>query len=242
MILCGIDIETSGLKPEESYITEIAWIIKDTNDPKPLATKTYFVKNETDVEISPEITQLTKITARHLSYGLDLSTILRKFSADCMVFEVDYLVGHNALAFDKPFLKHHGSVVGMPLPNRTWIDTKIDVKYPWDCKNNALIYLAAYHGFVNPFPHAALYDVMTMLKVLGHYDIDEIAARADSPLVTMQALVNYDNRELAKKAGFSWENLGNKHYPKCWVKQFREYDLKKMEPFPFNTYELTREA
>ena len=49
-------------------------------------------------------------------------------------------------------------------------------------KTRSLPYLAADHGFLNPFPHRALFDVMTMIQIAGMYDINEILKYADSPI------------------------------------------------------------
>jgi hypothetical protein len=89
------------------------------------------------------------------------------------------------------------------------------------------MYVAAYFGFLNPFPHAALFDAMTTLKVLEQFDVAQVAARAAQPWVVLRAMVDYDNREQAKARRYYWETLGDKKYPRAWVKKVKESDVEK---------------
>ena len=41
--------------------------------------------------------------------------------------------------------------------------------------------LEHYHGFLNPFPHRAVTDVMSMLKIASQYDLDRMADLAKLP-------------------------------------------------------------
>ena len=43
------------------------------------------------------------------------------------------------------------------------------------------------HGFVNPFPHRAVTDVLSMLKIFSQYNYDRVFALASSPIVTIVA-------------------------------------------------------
>jgi DNA-dependent RNA polymerase auxiliary subunit epsilon len=61
-----------------------------------------------------------------------------------------------------------------------------------------------------------------MLRVLANYDINAVLEYQKIPFVTMQALVTYDERNLAKEQRFSWEQLGDKKYPKMWVKRIKK--------------------
>jgi hypothetical protein len=88
-----------------------------------------------------------------------------------------------------------------------------------------LMHLAASHGFLNPFSHRALFDVMTMLKIMSEYSFEEVLLQSKVPFVIARALVDYDNRQLAKDARFNWEKIGEETFPKQWVKQVRENKL-----------------
>ncbi len=110
------------------------------------------------------------------------------------------------------------------------IDTMIDL--PFDEKihgSKKLTHLAATHGFLNPFPHRAVFDVLTMLKMASYYDLKTILARNASPTVTVVARVSFDDKDKAKALGFHWEATS-----KTWEKRYKEIDLKTMD-FPFQT-------
>lgn len=229
MRLCGIDLETTGLDFDKDHITEIAWIIKDFKDPKALVQRSSLIYPKFDA-VSAEITELTKITHRHLVRGgSSFESVVADLEYDLTELEVDYIVAHFGNNFDRPMLlscmKRNG-VEAVKISTMPWLDTKADISYPkgW---STSLRYVAAELGFLNPFPHSALFDVATMLRVLEHYDINEVIARSKEPTLVIRALTKYDDRELAKKARFRWESLGDKTYPKCWVKRIKASELSK---------------
>ncbi len=238
MRVCGLDIETTGLDHSTDHVTEIAWVIKDTGDPKPLVTRSHFVlppDGAGDDYITPEIAKLTKISMAHVRSGLPLHDILLELADDMNHFCVQSLVAHNGEGFDKPFLQaklgQMKTDLQVPLAwlfdEVQWLDTSVDCVYPDDCRYTNLLYVAAYFGILNPFPHAALFDVMTMLKVLEKFDVKAVAERAKIPWIFVKAAVSYDERQLAKERRYYWETFGAKSFPKTWVKRIKECDLEK---------------
>ena len=105
-----------------------------------------------------------------------------------------------------------------PLP---WIDTRFDIPYPKQMFIRNAEYVEAQHSLVNPFPHRAVFDVMTMLQLLAKYDIQEVAARSKSPTILVKAQVSKDDREKAKQRGYRWEKETT-----SWVKHIKEIDLE----------------
>ncbi len=238
--ILGIDIETTGLDPKVDHITEIAWVVKEVGDPKPLVMRTHFVLPGEDFfksqnYISPSIEMLTKIKMRHLLAGEYLETILNALFNDLLRYRVTHIVAHNGVNFDAPFITAKAKLIPSSnikdfieaFANQSWIDTATDLVYPEDCRHTNLMYVAAYFGFVNPFPHSALFDVATMLKVLDQFPFEQVAARARLPWVTLKAHVSFEDRDLAKKRRYSWEVLGGKSYKKTWVKRVKECDVEK---------------
>lgn len=232
--LLGLDIETTGLDFEKDYITEIGWVLVDTDHSKPLLTESHMIYepvfDEWD-ELPEEIIEITGITKKMLrEFGEPFMLVLERLKFQIERHNVKYIVAHNGMAFDKPFLetmlKRHGKD---PIFTTPWLDTKEDIVYPKRIKQRNLITLAAEHGFLNPFPHAAVFDVMAMLKVLSHYDIEEILARHKEPWIVVRAMVDYDRREEAKRLGYSWQQAGDKVYEKCWVKRIKQSELKAEE-------------
>jgi len=143
-----------------------------------------------------------------------------------MVEDGMWICAHNANKFDKPFLINEAERHCKANPfNRPWIDTRTDLPLPPHIKSKKLIHLAAEHDFLNPFTHRAVFDVLTMFKIMSNYPIEKIIERAKSPLIKITALVSYQQKELAKDEGFYWNSE-----QRVWEKELKEMDLKK---YPF---------
>lgn len=250
MILCGIDIETTGLERDKDFVTELGYVIKKYGDPKPLAVVSELIKLPEGVTIPEEITRLTKITAEHLALGgQKFSHIMRMLSVNLTNFKVDYIVAHNGNYFDRPFLESclkraelgcFDNITGTP-----WLDTASDVPYGSEFGSKNLTYVCATLGFLNPFPHAAVFDANCCLKILEAFDINEVIARANEPKVIVRAvcMAPWDDKapegqketDRAKALGFRWERAGDRHFPKWWVKIGRKSEFveeQKTVPFP----------
>jgi DNA polymerase-3 subunit epsilon len=227
-VLCGIDLETTGVEPHKSEITEIGYAIFDTeNWDKPLVMESQMCKIAGTVPA--EIVELTGITDDILKRsGIAIDEVLGKLHANLDRFGVEYMVAHNG-TFDKDFLAYHSSVRELPKIKQEWVDTKNDIPFPKRIRNTNLVALAAEHGFLNPFPHAALFDVFTMMKVLSQYDIKEVLAYRAEPKYFLQAMVDYANRALASKRGYKWQECEGKVFAKTWVKAVKARFVEKEE-------------
>lgn len=232
----AIDIETTGIEAAAHQITEVGWVIKEIGNPKPFVMKSRFCLLAEGTVLDPDNVALTKITLEHCSHGTSLCSIVKQINTDILRFGVKYVVAHNGLAFDKPFIeaklpaKSGGDLCSLP-----WLDTKTDIVFPKDCASTSLMYVAAYYGFVNAFPHAALFDAMTCLKILELQDVDAVIARSKEPWVIAQAVVSFDEKDLAKARRYGWETIGLQKYPKKWVKKLKESEFlqeKAEAPFP----------
>ena len=109
------------------------------------------------------------------------------------------------IIFDKPILDNEFKRIGTQPPTQTWIDTRVDVPYPDNIKTRKLTYLAAEHGFANPFQHRALFDVLTMLKIMGLYNMEDILFFAKQETVRVIAHVSFQQKQLAKDRGYHWD-------------------------------------
>jgi len=238
MILLGLDLETTGLEPSSSEITEIGYAIFDTDAwDKPLVMESKLCKITGTVP--EEIVELTGITDAILQRaGVPLEQAIRQLHVDIEKYNVDYMVAQN-YQFDKGFLDHHSKALGWPAITQPWLDTKTDIEFPKHIRNTNLVALAAEHGFLNPFPHAALFDVFTMMKILSKYDINEVIRYRNEPAYFLQAVVDYNNRALASKRGYKWQECEGKTFDKMWVKavKARNVEKEKLEA-PFTTKSL----
>lgn len=223
MYVLEIDLETTGLSFEEDDIIEIGAVVWNTDTNTPAAMLNHLVLQPHKLPLSEAIVNITGITDADLTqFGIDEKTALCEFLT--LAEKCQYVVAHNGNYFDKPFvdkaLSRHSLSLNLP-----WIDTMFDV--PFNCGTKQLTYLAAEHGFLNPFAHRALFDVLTMLKVCSNYDWQEIVSRARSPQIKVIAKVSKEDRQLAKDKGFRWDP---KNY--VWFKEMKECDLN-LELFGF---------
>lgn len=225
MKILGLDFETTGLEPKADRVLEVGLVLWDAEKKKPEALDTFLVIQT--ATISEEITQLTGITSEKIyKHGI---TPLQAFTKiNNLAVHADYICGHNGRNFDKLFLEEEFKRIGIPPLRHHWLDTLEDLPNMEKFTSKKLDHLACEHGFLNPFPHSALSDVLTMFKILEKYDIQEVIKYSLEESILVRAVVSYDDRELAKKRGFRWEPE-----KKIWVKKIKVSKLedeKKAQP------------
>jgi len=232
MRLLGLDLETTGLDTGTDRIIELGLVLWEVETKRPLVTLGLFLHDDTYPKLSPLIVNLTGINQDMLDeFGTNpLANFqwLEKFVTD---HKPDYIVAHNGENYDKPLFMAELRRNGVVSPNLTsipWIDTKSDLPHATEPDSNKLKHLAMDAGFINPFAHRAVFDVLTMLRVLANYDIEKVIQYSKVPFVVVRAIVSYDDRQLAKDQRFSWENIGDMKYPKMWVKRIKEDKLEQL--------------
>lgn len=213
MIICGFDCETTGLSHETDLVTEIGAVAWDTVSNMPIAFFSTLLK--IDRPLPKEIIALTGITDAMLAgFALNQHDGWQKFFDFCSW--ADSLMAHNA-PFDMGFAqkRSNGKIKDVI------IDSAVDVPYPETITTRKLTHLAAEHGFVNPFPHRAVTDVLTMLTIASKYNWDEIIANAKTPSIEIFAKVSYEQKDLAKANGFRWN--GDR---RTWSKNIKQNKLQ----------------
>lgn len=207
MIALGIDIETTGLDPQNDEITEVGLALFDMTDKKLLMSQSFLVQGVKSVP--PEIVELTGITTlMREKAGFKKAAV--KDSVTALLGVADYLCAHNA-EFEKSFLGDFGM---------KWIDTACDLPIPKRITTRKLEHLACEHKIYVKDAHRALPDVLTMLELLGRYPEVEVLELANSPTLQVRALTGYEQRELAKARGYRWD--GERKY---WVKPVKGVHL-----------------
>jgi DNA polymerase-3 subunit epsilon len=232
MLLLGLDLECSSLDPKTGKILEVGYCLKKVNEDRPWLLKSEFVYSKSwgDDFIPHEATLVNGIFPDHCKrFGRPLATIAKEINDLIKKHKVDYIVCHNA-AFDIPYYLHHVEDLSVD----HWEDfkatpvicTMTHVPYEPSITTRSLSFLAASKGFLNPFPHSALSDVLTMFKVLDCYDINKVVEISKEPSAVYQAMVGFNDREKAKKLSFRWCELEGKTYEKAWVKRLRNSELE----------------
>lgn len=230
MRLLGLDLETTGFDTANDRITELGAVLWDVESKQPLDIFSCFVYDETLKEkFTPETVAMMErvcgITPGMLEeFGVPPVVAFGTLEEICRDHKVDYIVAHNGENYDKPLLfselKRHG--VSAPiLTSLPWMDTRSDIPFPTEPDSRKLKHLAGDHGFLNPFSHRAVFDVLTMLRVLSHYDIKHVLEYQSIPWVVVRAMVSYDDREKAKAQRYSWEKIGDEYFQKSWVKKVK---------------------
>ena len=223
MILLGLDLETTGLDIDIDRIIEVGLVLWDTemaDGGAPVRLWSEFIDEPNRPALGDHLTHITDEILATWGYNPE-----EKFQITPMMLgffeKADYIVAHNGTKFDKPmfieFLKRHNH----ELPEKPWIDTLTDIEYPEGVRSLNMLYLGAFHGFVNPFPHRAVTDVLAMFKIMSRYDLDRIIEVAASPTRVVQALVDFDHKQLAKDNYFNWNTES-----KIWFKEIKEIHIE----------------
>jgi hypothetical protein len=226
MKLLLLDFEATDILPDKARPIEYCFYVWDTETGETLERDGLLWADDYP-EIPEVIVKLTGITTEAArAGGKSPKEILEGFAKTAPM--IDYCVAHNAHGYDKVLLEAECKRHGIELPKIRWIDTMLDVPFPPSIgKCRRLSHLALEHGIiVDPAKlHGAKADVGLMKSILQTYPIVDVVKFATAPWIVLQAMVHYDTRELAKKAGFGWEKIGEKVYPKTWVKRVRDFQL-----------------
>jgi DNA polymerase-3 subunit epsilon len=223
MRLLALDFETSGLSLAEDRVIEVGMVIYDIELKQSVRHYGFLVKPDTDIDPKhwAEAEKIHGIAWDTVNqYGMPDPTALRQVLTYYDM--ADILLAHNGNVFDRPMLEAWATRYSIPLNKKLWIDTRTDLPRPLTGK---LIYLAAEYGFVNPFPHRALCDAMTMLRILENFDIDAVIERAKIPNIMVQALVSYGDREKAKERGYQWMEWGGQK--SRWLRQIKDHEVAR---------------
>lgn len=226
MLICFVDTETTGLDPKVNRLVEIAvalWKFESTSN-RIVRSFSTLCNDDTGIQMTPEITKINGVTQELLDHrGVPHGSVL-KHIGDNYVKACDYLCAHNA-PFDRAFIESELERANLPKWDKTWIDTKLDLPFPDNFTSRRLNHLAAEHGFLNPFPHTALADTMTMARIMAEYSIDFIIKSTEAEIfhLTMQTdYQDYETREKLKRLGFHWDKPN-----KIWKRIVKSHSMDK---------------
>ena len=220
MLVVVVDVETTGLNPETDAVIEVASILYSVKHRAILQqVSTLLPVDENPAystnEISPEM-------AHDLVVAWDSRAFIAKTIGEMMKAS-DYIVAFNA-DFDKAFMEKESALWVTAKP---WADAAA-IQYPRMGHKRDLVNLAIANGIPVVNAHRALDDCRLVADLLGKVpDLEYQLARAARPKATVIALVSYDDRHMAKDAGFVWDSLVSK----AWAKRMPLEDTEAL-PFP----------
>lgn len=223
MRIAVIDTETTGLSPLEHEVVEVAFAVGEFSEEGKLvlveALSAVFAVDKNDAEsingISPALSQ---------SGTIELYAVVKSLLA------VDVFVAHNA-KFDRGFCEKFFAECPdkdeyHSLMSKPWVCTLADYTIA-DKAGRRLTHMAADLGvFMSASKHRALIDVMLLFEVvsrLGHAAFVDAFERALWPEWRVKAEVPFEQKELAKEAGFQWEPS-----KKMWLKDVKAKDEQSL--------------
>jgi DNA polymerase-3 subunit epsilon len=201
MKLLGIDLESTGLDVRGDRMIEVGAVLWDTD--RKVALRVYSEFVDPMIPIPEPITAITGITDDMVQeYGVSEGEALGEIER--LIDQADYMVAHFGNLFDRPFLVGAYARQMSLAPTIDWIDTAVDIVFPERVKTRNLLHLAAEHGFLPGHSHRAVFDVMTMLRILSCYDLAVVIDRSKEPMVFLEACVSFEEKEKAKERGYRW--------------------------------------
>ena len=222
-VLLAFDTESEGLDVENHLPIEVGAILYSTGMNRILEAASWLVK--TPNTITEEITGITGLTKPAVDrFGYNSEDALD--SLLYMAEKADYWIGQNVIRFDKRLLEAWCKRYNKELKDKLWIDTRTDLP---GVEGKHLGYMACDAGFINLFPHGALSDCLTVLKLLESHDFtgsnfDTVVERAKQQTLVVRSHQQFEDNEAAKKLKFRWISS-----LKIWAKDIKEGDISDLQ-------------
>ena len=221
MLIAGFDTETTGLDVVNDHIIQVAVVLWDTESKHKKAKVKYdaLINSQAIPKLDDKVIEIHGITNEDLEkYGQPPLAVLQK--CNVLFTAADAIIAHNGNLFDKPMFQNGCKRYKLDPVKRLWIDSSCDIEFPAHITARRLVHLAAEHGFVNPFPHDATSDVLTLLKIADLYDWEKLIEFAKAPTLTVRADATYQQKDLAKKQGYRWDGES-----RSWIKSIKDFQL-----------------
>ena len=103
------------------------------------------------------ILDLSHLEALKFLFSMHLKQAITSLSD--IAQKCDFLVGHNAVEFDRKYLGKACKKYSIKFPQKYWIDTMTDIPYSNSIKTRKLDYLAVEHNISVVVAHRAIFDI-----------------------------------------------------------------------------------
>ncbi len=214
-----LDTETTGLDSENDDCLEVGSILFSVKSRAVLAQQSFLLP----VEIN-NAEKINNIPAEITRLPQPLSEAIKYFEA--LIRVSDVIVAHNA-EFDKKWF----GINKLPNIEKQWICSMDDITWPADRQlktRPSVRDLALAYGVPVWNAHRALTDCIYLSEVFKRCnELEKLLIRALEPKVLLRAEISYEDRYLAKNAGFRW----NDAIKGAWSRKMSRRDMEKLE-FP----------
>ena len=214
-----LDTETTGLDNENDDCLEVASILFNVKSRSVLAQQSFLLPVENN-----NAEKINNIPAEITRLPQPLSEAIKYFES--LVRVSDVIVAHNA-EFDMQWF----GINELPQIKKKWICSMDDMKWPEDRQlktRPSVRDLALAYGVPVWSAHRALTDCIYLAEVFKRCsELEKLLIGALEPKVLLRAEISYDERYLAKKAGFRW----NDAIKGAWSRKMSRRDMEKLE-FP----------
>lgn len=210
MNVCIVDTESTGIG-DGAVVIEIAAVVYDLE--KRAMVSAWSVTLHTDVKNDAHHINHIPDGIGRVSYAAAVAHLTK------LVGMCDHVLAHNA-AYDSGVLPELGEA--------SWLCTYADVRWPMSDPKN-LAELCLRHGCPMARAHRAIDDCLGIVSLLDRVGelhnlvelINEAVARRDEPRVTLRAIVSFDRKDDARRAGFRWDASA-----KRWLKDVRQSEVQ----------------
>ena len=214
-----LDTETTGLDNENDDCIEVGSILFNVKSRSVLAQQSFLLP----VEIN-NAEKINNIPAEITRLPQPLSEAIKYFESLVRVSNV--IVAHNA-EFDKKWF----GLKKLPQIEKPWICSMDDITWPADRQlktRPSVRDLALAYGVPVWNAHRALTDCIYLAEVfIRCSELEKLLIRALEPKVLLRAEISYEDRYLAKNAGFRW----NDAIKGAWARKMSRRDKEKLD-FP----------
>mgnify|MGYP002881353587 CR=1 FL=1 len=215
-----IDTETTGLDPSDSQCVEVGAILFSLHSRAVLAQQSFLLPVTTN-----DAEHINKIPAEISNINQPWLEGINYFNS--LVASADLLVAHNA-SFDKKWF----GIDPLPQLNKPWLCTMEDI--PWSMSERLLSMrsrpsvrdLALAYEVPVWSAHRALTDCSYIAEVFRRCEeLEKLILYGLEPRNLFRANVSYDERHLAKKAGFRW----NDPIQGAWTKRLSRREASSLD-------------
>ena len=219
-----LDTETTALSPQQGQCIEVGAVLFDVASRAVLMQVSFLLPCEANpAQAVNGIPAAVSRQRQPWQHGL------RCFEA--MVEDADALLAHNA-AFDRQWFGHGE----LPTLSKPWICSMEDIRWPAERQlrpTPSVRDLSLAYGVPVWEAHRALTDCIYLVQVFQRCDsLEALLQAALEPRRLVRARLSYDERQLAKDAGFRW----NEPVPKAWSRRLSEREIAAL-PFPVDPVE-----